>query len=71
MKHRHMHHQNTAWLWWLGLFLLVVGGSITYLLFKQRPDPEVQTFRSISLAITCIGVGLCVICATANWWLKR
>jgi hypothetical protein len=62
---------SRAWLWWLGLLLLVVGSWITFIFYHQRIDPEARIAMSISLMLTVISVGICVICATADWWIKR
>ncbi|MBN1268999.1 MAG: hypothetical protein JXB04_05385 [Kiritimatiellae bacterium] len=66
-----MGYQSTAWLWWIAFFFLMIGGTVTYILSQQKTDPSARGYMSISLAITCIGFGLPVILATANWWLKR
>ena len=34
-------------------------------------NPEAGNMMGMSLAVTVIGAGACIICATANWWHKR
>lgn len=72
MKRKHTYHvRHTAWLWWTALLIMVIGGGITYLLSLQKMTPFAQSHTSMALMITVIGSGLCVILATADWWLKR
>lgn len=65
-----MYSRQTAWLWWLAAFILLLGGAITYLFYAQG-TVEARTHMSISLAVTFVTAGISIICATAEWWLHR
>jgi hypothetical protein len=60
-----------AGLWWTAILVAVIGGAITYALSLDRFTPGFRVRMSVSLMITILGAGICVIAATANWWLKR
>lgn len=62
---------STAWLWRLALLILLIGGGVSYMLSRTGQDTNSRTLFSVSMAVTIIGAGICVICATANWWMKR
>jgi len=58
-------------LWWVAL-MIAVGAAIAIYFVKQ--DPGIinadQIISGITLA-AMVGVGICVICATSQWWLHR
>lgn len=60
-----------AWLWWAALLILLAGGAIAYLLYTFPPDPESTAPARFALAVTAVFSGVCLISATANWWLHR
>lgn len=61
----------TAGLWWAAVVIGLSGGVITYVVAADKMNPSSQTMAALSGTITIIAAGLCVIGATANWWLKR
>lgn len=61
----------TAGLVWTAFTIAIVGGAITYALSLDRLTPGSRTHMAVSLMITVLATGLCLISATANWWLKR
>lgn len=63
--------RNTTGLLWTALLISVIGGTISYMFFTQPPTPDTRANLAISLAGTILGVGICIISATANWWLRR
>lgn len=64
-------HHPTAWLWWLALFIVLVGGSFCYIFSLRLPDPQARTLLGYAAMFTVIGAGVCLICASSSWWLKR
>lgn len=63
----------TAWLWWAALALLMIGAGVAYMitLHAPDPDPDAINYAVLVLAGTVVAAGLCVIGATAGWWLRR
>ncbi len=61
----------TSGLWWAAFFIAVIGGSLAYVFSLDKTDPALRSNMSMVLLFTIIAVGVCVICATANWWLRR
>ncbi|MBU0678342.1 MAG: hypothetical protein KJ626_09505 [Verrucomicrobia bacterium] len=60
-----------AWLWWLAMFILILGGAIAYFLSQQKVNPDARKLMSITVLLTLIGTGICVISATADRWIQR
>ncbi len=60
-----------AWLWWLALFILACGGSIAYMVRMNNFSPSPGSQFVLVVAVTGVLFGLCVISATADWWLRR
>ena len=58
-------------LWWAALLIAVIGGSITYVLSLDRLNPGTRHDWTLSLMITILAVGVCIISATSGWWMKR
>jgi CHASE2 domain-containing sensor protein len=58
--------RSTAGLWWTAFWILAVGGTAGYLL-SRHTDPASRTLFNVILAITLLGSGLFIICATADW----
>ena len=62
----------TAWLWWLTLLILITGGAVYYLFrVSNGSGAEMKQAESLTIAVTSILAGICVISATSNWWMKR
>lgn len=57
--------------WKLAIVVLLIGGGISYLLWARISGPDSRSLFSGVLFATILITGLCVICATANLWLKR
>lgn len=63
--------RGAAWLWWVALFIVTIGGVIVYLLSQQpMTSPEITQQVNFTLAITFGLAGTCIILATADWWLR-
>ena len=60
------------WLWWLALYILAIGSGIIYLMYEINPDPQPITddMRRVAL-VTVVASGICIISATARWWVHR
>ena len=61
-----------AGLWLTAFFLLLVGGMVTGVIYLYSEyDMNWWSHFCLSLFITCLAVGITVICASAHWWLNR
>jgi hypothetical protein len=58
-------------LWWMAFTLAVIGGSVTFVLSLDRMNPSAHANAALGLTFTIIAVGICIICATSDWWMKR
>lgn len=56
---------------WLALMILAIGGALAYLLYTDTADPNAEQVIVLLLAITITAAGICLICATADWWIKH
>jgi CHASE2 domain-containing sensor protein len=63
--------QRKTWLWWLALLIIAIGGGICYLLSGDQTNSTYRIARILTVAITIISAGICIISATANWWIKH
>lgn len=63
----------TAWLWWTALAFLLGGIVLFHLigLFATETHPENASVAKLVLAVSISLAGICVICATAGWWMRR
>lgn len=68
---RVMSTRNPTWLWWLAFFILFFGGLIAYMLSLQSDNLRVHDQVTLTLAITIVAAGICIICATADWWMQH
>jgi len=64
-----MHKPRSGGLWWFALLILVTGGGIAYLFSLQEANPSADQWLRLTISLTAIGVGVCVIASTADWWL--
>lgn len=51
--------------------ILLVGGMIAYMYFIQEGNPDAHANMIRALAMTFLGAGICVICLTADWWMRH
>jgi len=61
----------TLWLWWTALLIAAGAGGIVYFI-KQDPgymNADQMIGKVIMFAV--IGIGICIISATAHWWVRR
>lgn len=72
MRHRHPSPGNLSlWLWVLAVLIAAVGASLAYVIY---PDVDIRFSRSLFNGVIAIFSALsllCVICATANWWVRH
>ena len=66
-----MSRRQPAWLCWLTLLILFFGGLMAYLLSLQEVNPDAQMQVNLTLAITIVAAGICLICVTADWWMRH
>jgi len=64
-------YRPKAWLWWLALFFLLIGGALIYMFSLRLPEPTARTFMGLSMVATIVVVGLCLISASSDWWMRR
>jgi len=66
-----MHKSRSSWLWWLALLILLSGSGIAYWFHQQPANPAASQWFRLIVSFTAVGVGICIIAATADWWLRR
>ena len=60
-----------SWLWWLAIFILVAGGALAYVLSLDTALPYAGRRALLVISLSIALAGVCVISATAGWWLRR
>jgi hypothetical protein len=62
----------TRWLWTTALYSLLLGAAAASLMYYTMPGPRTLTpeIRMVAMA-SVVCAGLCVISATAHWWIRR
>ncbi len=64
--------QPLRWLWWLALLILAAGAGLLYLMYRINPEPQPITDQMRMVAMcTVVSAGICIISATARWWIHR
>lgn len=63
--------RRPTWLLWLAVLIAIVGGTIAYMLSLQPADPEAHSDMVLALSGTILGVGICLVCYTADWWMRH
>jgi predicted membrane channel-forming protein YqfA (hemolysin III family) len=58
-------------LWWLAILILIAGGAIAYTLTLDPAAQDGSRRAMLVLSISIALSGICVISATAGWWMKR
>ena len=61
----------TAWLWWLAFLIAVIGGAIAYILRLNVINEQSIGWSNLMIAATVTLTGICIICATSGWWMRR
>jgi hypothetical protein len=62
---------RTAWLWWMALVIASIAGlSIYFVLQDPLIHDTQQKINSILFGAGTL-IGICIISATSQWWLKR
>jgi hypothetical protein len=59
-----------GWLWWIAVFILIVGGLTSYM-FSKDSGLQAQVHMKTTLLVTVIGAGIFVISAIADWFIRR
>jgi len=62
---------TTGWLWWLAGLCAIVGAIICYFLKQNPMNPGMEQHIMLTATLTVVAVGVCVISATAHWWVHR
>lgn len=59
-------------LWWAALVILLLSGGMVYFVRLFTPlDPSTDHTVRLIVATGVLGAGICVIAATARWWMKH
>ncbi|MCF7837596.1 MAG: hypothetical protein K9N49_03110 [Candidatus Marinimicrobia bacterium] len=56
--------------YWVAFIVLGLGWAALHWVTRQPYSSGLQTIETGILAATCLLTGICLIVATANWWLK-
>lgn len=67
---QHVPHPNAP-LGWLALSIAAIGGTVSVLLWMDKLNTGHRQLAGLALAATVIGIGICAISASAQWWLRR
>lgn len=65
-----MSHRG-KWLGWLAFLIFFFGGLIAYMISLQETNPDAQANMVLTLAITAALAGICLICMSADWWMRH
>jgi len=60
-----------AGLWWSAVLILIAGGTLSYIQMLDATSPRAESTAFLILAVSIALAGICIISATAHWWLKR
>lgn len=60
-----------AWLWWMAIFILIIGLGSAYIVKLDVTNPSSEYLIRKILAMTAVGSGLCIIAALGQWFIKR
>jgi|APTNR8051073442_1049403.scaffolds.fasta_scaffold00090_34 hypothetical protein len=62
----------TRWLWTTAFYALLLGAAAVCLMYYTMPGPRTLTpeIRMVIMA-SVVAAGICVISATAHWWIRR
>ena len=66
-----MNRSKPRWLGWLAVLILIVGGYIAYVLSQQEFNPDAHQQMVVTLAVTAVAAGICLISLTADWWMRH
>jgi len=61
----------TRWLWWLALIISAGASIIVYSIKQDQGNINGQEDIQRVIMFAVVGVGICVISATARWWINR
>ena len=65
------HYHRNGWLWWTAFYVLCGGGVLYWVVDQQAQDPADDKLATMIACGAILLAGVCVISATADWWLKR
>lgn len=63
--------RRPTWLAWVAILIAIVGGTVAYMFSLQEADPDAHSNMVLTLAGTIVGVGVCLVCLTADWWMRH
>ncbi len=64
-------YRHTSGFLWTALIILIGGCIVRYVLLLDRINTQAAYQASLTLLISIIAAGICLICAMASWWVKR
>ena len=62
---------RTGFLWKWALGVVVIGGVVVTMLWRELPDPSAIAKIRITILLCALVVGILIISATANFWTRR
>ncbi|HMP88872.1 MAG TPA: hypothetical protein PJ991_01660 [Kiritimatiellia bacterium] len=62
---------HTSWLWWLATIIGMAAGGIIY--YIKQDTGYINSRQTINTVVlfAVVAIGLCIISATAHWWIRR
>ena len=61
----------TRWLWWLALLFIAAGSFVGYQIQQSQINPDAHQQFMLTIMVTVIGAGICIIAATSRFWMHR
>jgi hypothetical protein len=58
-------------LWWLAFLIVLAGGLLAYNFSLNEIDPSSKRLMGQTIMVTTVLAGICLIAATAKWWLRH
>lgn len=64
-------YNPTRWLWWTALLIAAGAAIIVYFIKQDIGYLNAQQMIGKVIMFAVIGIGICIISATAHWWIRR
>jgi ABC-type Fe3+-siderophore transport system permease subunit len=63
--------QPTRWLWWLAFVIAIATTLIVFFIRQDEGNIDAREQASKVIMFATIAIGICIISATSNLWIKR